>query len=85
MPTKKKKKVVKKSIKKKEVVKSPKKEKKKERNPHFYMPSRGMLAFKGLIAILIGVALWTDYLTLAQTIAVVLILVGLKKLYYSLS
>lgn len=53
-------------------------------SPHHCMvPSKGALIFKGIIAILLGLILWFGYLNLTQVIAIVLILVGLKKFYYS--
>lgn len=46
-------------------------------------PGKGALVFKGIIAIILGLILWFNYLTLAQIAAIVLILMGIKKLYYS--
>jgi hypothetical protein len=48
-------------------------------------PSKGFLMFKGIIAILLGLILWFGYLTLTQTIALVLVLKGIQKLFYSCS
>ena len=45
--------------------------------------SKGLFTFKGIISILLGLILWFGYLTVAQVISIVLILVGLKKLYYT--
>jgi uncharacterized membrane protein HdeD (DUF308 family) len=46
-------------------------------------PNKGFLMFMGIIAILLGLILWFGYLTLSQTIAVVLVLKGIQKLFYS--
>jgi hypothetical protein len=46
-------------------------------------PGKSALVFKGIIAIMLGLILWFGYLDLTQVIAVVLILVGIKKLFYS--
>ncbi len=46
-------------------------------------PGKGALVFKGIIAIILGLILWFDYLSLGQVVAIVLILVGIKKLFYS--
>ena len=51
--------------------------------PCSYNCSKGLFTFKGIISILLGLILWFGYLTVAQVIAIVLILVGLKKLYYT--
>jgi hypothetical protein len=48
-----------------------------------YCPSKGALVFKGIIAIMLGLILWFGYLTLTQIFAILLILVGIKKLFYS--
>jgi hypothetical protein len=45
--------------------------------------SKGLFTFKGIISILLGLILWFGYLTVEQVIAIVLILLGLKKLYYT--
>mgnify|MGYP003973323599 FL=1 len=50
---------------------------------HCYGPSKNALVFKGIISILLGLILWFRYLSLTQVFAIVLILVGIKKLYYS--
>ena len=48
-----------------------------------YCPTKGALVFRGIIAIMLGLILWFGYLNLTQAFAVVLILVGIKKLFYS--
>jgi len=50
--------------------------------PHCYMGKSGYV-FKGIIAIMLGLILWFGYLDLTQVIAIVLILKGIKKLFYS--
>lgn len=50
--------------------------------PHCHM-GKGAYVFKGIIAIMLGLILWFGYLTLGQVIAIVLILTGIKKLFYS--
>ncbi|MBT3417045.1 hypothetical protein HON86_02650 [Candidatus Woesearchaeota archaeon] len=46
---------------------------------------KGAFAFRGIISILLGLILWFGYLNLTQVFAIVLILVGIKKLHYSTS
>lgn len=46
-------------------------------------PIKGALVFRGIISILLGLILWFGYLSFAQVFAIVLILVGIKKLHYS--
>ncbi len=57
--------------------------KKEEKSVHHCGPSKNALVFKGIISILLGLILWFGYLSFAQVFAIVLILVGIKKLYYS--
>lgn len=46
-------------------------------------PSKGFLMFKGIIAVLLGLILWFNYLNFSQVIAITFVLYGLKKLFYS--
>ncbi len=45
--------------------------------------SKGWMVAKGVIALILGISLWMAYLGLEQVFAIILILVGLKKLYHS--
>jgi len=45
--------------------------------------SKSSLIFKGIISILLGLILWFGYLSFTQVFAIVLILIGIKKLHYS--
>ena len=44
---------------------------------------KNALVFKGIIAIMLGLILWFGYLNLTQIFAILLILIGIKKLFYS--
>ncbi|MCD4760155.1 hypothetical protein K8R33_04685 [archaeon] len=48
-----------------------------------YHHGKGFFAFKGIVVILLGLALWFNFLTLAQTFAISLVLLGIKKIYLS--
>lgn len=43
---------------------------------------KGHFMWGGIIAILLGIILWFAWLNLTQTIAIILVLVGLKHLIY---
>ncbi|MBS3172061.1 hypothetical protein J4438_00575 [Candidatus Woesearchaeota archaeon] len=45
-------------------------------------PSKGFFMFKGIVAILLGLILWFDYLSFSQVIAITFVLYGIKKLFY---
>ncbi len=44
--------------------------------------SKGAMTVKAVVAILLGLVLWFGYLELSQVFALVLVLVGLKLLFY---
>jgi len=44
---------------------------------------KGWMIFKGILSLSLGFSLWMMYLGLEQVIAIILVLVGLKKLYHS--
>jgi uncharacterized membrane protein HdeD (DUF308 family) len=44
--------------------------------------SSGMFVFAGIISIILGLVLWFGYLTLTQVFALLLVLMGIKKLYH---
>lgn len=43
--------------------------------------SQGWMVFYGVVSIVLGVVLWRGILGLEQTIALLLVLVGLKKIF----
>ena len=55
----------------------------KEKNMPHHCCGKGWLIAKGLIALVLGVSLWMAYVGLEQVFAIILILVGLGKLYHS--
>ena len=50
-------------------------------SPRMAGRSQGWMVFYGIISIVLGVVLWRGILGLDQTIAVLLVLVGLKKIF----
>ncbi len=43
--------------------------------------SQGWMVFYGVVSIVLGVVLWRGLLSLEETIALLLVLVGLKKIF----
>ena len=44
---------------------------------------KGWMIAKGILSLALGLSLWMMYLGLEQVFAIILVLVGLKKLYHS--
>ena len=59
------------------------KKKIKEQNMCHHHCGKGLMIFKGILSLVLGLSLWMTYLGLEQVIAIILVLLGLKKLYHS--
>lgn len=59
------------------------KKKIKEQDMHNLHCGKNWMIFKGILSLSLGFSLWMMYLGLEQVIAIILVLVGLKKLYHS--
>jgi len=44
-------------------------------------PNKGHLIAKGLISLALGLSLWMTYLYLEEVVAIILVLMGIKKIY----